>query len=98
MMRRKCERIRIGKIVYPIIRVVRILFRGRECDGLFCPKEQEIKMRSGVSDDRAFEVKWHEALHAIEHQHCIELTERVVGILTNGICDILRSNTHMRRG
>lgn len=90
--------IQVGHVVYKIIRQTKVVFRGREVDGLFCPSEQAILLRKGLTPMREFEVCWHESMHAIEHQHDMKnLSEGAVDAVACGIAQILLNNPHMRR-
>jgi len=91
------NRLKIGDLIYPIIGRVKILFRGKECDGLFEPKEQDILVRVRLAPRREQHVLWHESIHAIEHQHGFSLPDDTVDIIAGGICQILEENPRMRK-
>jgi len=92
------DHLKVGNIVYLVIRKAKIIFRGKEQGGLFCPKEQEIHILDGIPHNDEQEYRWEEILHTVEFQQGLNINHKHLRVLAAAIPYILRDNPYMRRG
>lgn len=68
-----------------------------DSDGESDPVEQNIRMRQEHGFENARDTALHEAIHAVDHQMNLELTEAQVRGLGTGVLALLRDNRAFAR-
>lgn len=84
--------LRIGPISYRVEYVDDPRLNGVSTDGVIDPETNTINICSTMPLDKAAVILWHEALHAIEMDRGLSLTEREIDALSRGIVDMLIDN------
>ena len=65
---------------------------GTEIWGLYDDDKHKISLRTGMDESRRMEVFLHECIHAIDHIHGLNLTEKAVNILGIELLALVRNN------
>lgn len=83
--------VKVGHYTYRVVHIVG-LSDGRELAGQVDYTTQEIRLRPGLTPAHQRETLLHEVLHAIDDFMGIDLTEKQVGRLANGLAMVLADN------
>lgn len=86
------EKITIAGQDIKIIYRKKILVDGSECWGYYDDEKNTICLRMGMDKTRKMEIFLHEAIHAIESIHRLDMTEKAVKILGIEILALIRNN------
>lgn len=86
----KLSKIKIGHIQYDITHEESLIGEdGEQLYGLILYQEQKIKLRKGLKPDREIEVLLHEIIHGISSENLLDLDEKTVNTLGNGLAQVL---------
>jgi hypothetical protein len=69
-----------------------LIFESQECWGLYDDDKHTIYLKKGMEKTRKMEILLHEALHAIDHIHVLNLSEKAVKTLGVEILALIRNN------
>lgn len=69
-----------------------IIVNGQECWGCYDDSTSTIYLKMKMDRTRKMEIFLHEAIHAIEHIHVLQLSEKSVKILGLEILALIRNN------
>lgn len=93
--------LKIGPIIYKVIKTKKPIFEGKKVIGKIDYFEQTIEILQELEVDYAWVNLWHECLHGILHTAGYEdHDEQLISVLAHGICQVLRDNvcTHRPEG
>lgn len=85
---------RLPKQVVIAGHVIKVKYRRgvMPCWGTYDDTKRTIELQSGMDSSRKAEIFLHECIHAIEHIHVLNLSEKAIKILGVEIIAMLRNN------